>query len=118
MKQRSISVLLMFAVVLFVAVSLGGCGGSSNSAPNPDSGTTEDSDSSMSSVWNDGEAMDEVFDRLTSADLFKMFVLRTEEIVREADGSITMQHFDVFRNIVSNEEYPKVPYNKDELLAL
>ena len=116
MKQRSFHVLLILAAMLFAVISLGGCGGSSSSLQNPDSGT-DASDLSMYDVWNNGKAMDEVFDRLTSADLFKMFALRTEEISREADGSVTMQHSDVFRYIVSNEEYPKVPYSKDELLA-
>ena len=73
---------LAAAAMLFAVVSLGGCGGSSST----DENGTNASDLSMSDVWNDGEILDEVADRLTSADFFKMFALRTEEIVQEADG--------------------------------
>ena len=106
MKRNIFCVWLAIAAVVFAFMSFGGCGGSSST----DEGSSDASDLSMSDVWNDDKAMDEIFDRLTSADLFKMFALRTEEVVREADGSITMQHSDVFRCIVSNEKYPKVPY--------
>ena len=71
----------------------------------------------MSDVWNIDEAMDEVVNRLTSADLFKMLALRMEFIERKADSSVTMQYVNTLRNVVSDEKYPEVPYNKDELLA-
>ena len=71
----------------------------------------------MNDVWNDSEAMKEAVDRLTSEDIFKLLVLKGEEIEKNTDGSVTMQRFDMLRSIISNEEYPEVPYDKDELQA-
>ena len=124
MKRNVFSILLFLVGLLFAALSIGGCGGSSSNLSssiqeggNPNGEVVDDAGLSMCDVWNNGEALDEVSARLTSEDIIKMIVLRTEEIVREDDGSITMQHFDVLRSILSDEEYPKIPYNKDELLA-
>lgn len=115
MKQRSISVLLMFAAMLFAVVSLGGCGGSSSSTTG--GGGADDSSLTMNDVWDDKEAMHEVSNRLTSEDMFNLLAVRMEGIERKADGSVTMQYFNTLRYAISDEEYPEVPYNKDELLA-
>ena len=61
--------------------------------------------------------MTEVVTRLTSEDVIKLLFLRSEEIEKDTDGSVKMQRFDILRYIISNEEYPEIPYNKDELQA-
>ena len=114
MKRNIFGLWLLVVGLVFAALTLGGCGGSSSNRPSIE---TDDSNLTMSDVWNIDEAMDEVVNRLTSADLFKMWALRMEFIERKADSSVTMRYVNALRYVISDEKYPEVPYNKDELLA-
>ena len=113
MKRNVFGILLVLGGLLFVALSLGGCGGSSSST----GGGSNDSNLTMSEVWDENEAMQEVFNCLTSEDIFKLLALRIEGIEQRDDGSVIMQYFNTISYLVSDEKYPEVPYNKDELLA-
>ena len=119
MRQKIFFVWLAVAGIIFAALTLGGCGGSSS---NDTVSRTEDNvymedNVSMSEIWDDDEAMDEVISRLSSDDIINILFLRIEGIKQQDDDSVNMQYFDNFRYILSGEEYPEVPYNKDELLT-
>ena len=113
MKQRMFCVWLAVTGIIFAALTLGGCGGSSS---NNGLSSIEDN-VSMSKVWNDDEAMNEVISRLTSDDLVNIMFTRIEGIKQQDDGAVNMQYFDTLKYAVSGEEYPEVPYDKDELLT-
>ena len=116
MRQKIFCVWLAVAGIIFAALTLGGCGGSSS---NDTVSRTEDNEDnvSMSEIWDDDEAMDEMASRLTSDDIINLLFARIESIMQKDDGSVNMQYFDAFRYAVSGEEYPEVPYNKGELLT-
>lgn len=117
MKRNMFGAWLIIVGLLFAAVTVGGCGGSSSSVQAPDSGGTDGSDLSMYEIWNDGEAMDEVFNRLTSEDTIKLLGLKMEVVAKDDGGQVLTQYMNMFRYIISNEEYPMLPYNKEELAA-
>ena len=110
MKRDIFCTWLVIAVaigaVVFALLSLGGCGGSSSSYV---VGSPDDSNLTMSDIWDDDEAMNEVFDRLTSEDAFKLLGVKMECIERKDDGSVRMQYFDAVRYVLSDEEYPEIP---------
>lgn len=117
MKRNMFGAWLIIVGLLFAAVTVGGCGGSSSRVQIPDSGGTDGSDLSMYEIWNDGEAMDEVFNRLTSEDTIKLLGLKMEVVAKDDGGQVLTQYMNMFRYIISNEEYPMLPYNKEELAA-
>ncbi|MBQ3654937.1 MAG: hypothetical protein II954_11055 [Synergistaceae bacterium] len=112
MKHKSIYVLLMIAV--FAVVSLGGCGGSSNSFSG---GGGTNTTPSMSEVWQDEEAAEEVVGRLNSGDALLLATVKMEAIEKKSDGSVTMKYYDMFNSVFHDADNPEVPYNAAEVLA-
>ena len=120
MKQRSFHALLMIAAMLFAVVSLGGCGGSSDPVgtnTDPGGGGNEDSSLTMSDVWQDKEAAQEVVNRLNSGDIFLLLTVRMEAVEKKSDGSVTMKYYDVADSVFHDEVNPEVPYNAAEVRA-
>lgn len=71
----------------------------------------------MSDIWNDPEAMDEVFSQLTSEDWIKLMVLRLVEVDKDDDGSTKMKYYNMGEAVVKNKEYPETAYSSAEILA-
>ena len=116
MKQRSVHILLMLAAMLFAVISLGGCGGSSSSTTG--GGGADDSSLTMSNVWQDKEAAQEVVNRLNSGDIFLLLTVRMETVEKKSNGSVTvMKYYDMVDSVFHDEDNPEVPYNAAEILA-
>ena len=118
MKHKSFYVWLMISVIVFAAVSLGGCGGSSNLAQESIyQETQEDVGVSMSYVWDDDAAQDEIFSQITSEDVAKLLGLRMVTIGKNDNGSIITQYFNMVEAILEGKEYPETAYSSAEILA-
>ena len=112
MKRNTLYYWLMVAFIICVAMSLGGCGGSSNSFMG--GWGQENVSLTMSEVWQDKEAAQEVVNRLNSGDVFLLLTVRMETIEKKSDDSVTvMKYYDmvdsVFFTMLITRKYPIMP---------
>lgn len=114
MKYKSFYMWLMIAAVVFVVVSLGGCGGSSNLA---DVGTPEEAAVSMSDVWQDQKAAEEIVAKLDSGDLLLMLFVRMETIEKKSDDTVVTKYYNMAESIYQDANNSEVPYNAADVLA-
>ena len=81
-------------------------------------GGTDDSSLTMSNVWQDKEAAQEVVNRLNSGDIFLLLTVRMETVEKKSNGSVTvMKYYDMVDSVFHDEDNPEVPYNAAEILA-
>ena len=116
MKQKSFYAWLMISAVVFAVISLGGCGGSSSNLADVGGGTEEVA-VSMSDVWQDQKAAEEVVGKLNSGDIFLLLTVKMETIEKKSDGSVTMKYYNMADSVFHDADNPKVPYNAAEVLA-
>ncbi len=109
MKRKMFYLWLAVAGLAFAAMFSAGCGGSSSTAVYDENSLT------MGEIWEDDEALEEIMNRLTSDDIFKLLPLHTETITRGEDGSVKMRYDNMYEYVSQNKEYPEVPYNAEEL---
>ena len=124
MKQKSFYAWLMISTVVFAVISLGGCGGNSSSLSTyeatDEGGSTEKVEESavtMSNVWQDQKAAEEVVGKLNSGDVILLLTARMETIEKKSDGSVKTKYYSMVDSVFRDQNNPELPYNSADVLA-